>query len=841
MTTEKIKGLDSKNIPDLLKRYGYNELATSSRKHLGHIAYEVVKEPMFLLLLSCGGLYFLLGDYRESLSLLGWVFLVIFITFFQHRKTERALEAIRSLSAPRALVIRDGQTIRIAGRELLPGDIMILQEGDRVAADATLLESKNLTIDESLLTGESLPVVKVIDEPQKNIVYSGTLVSGGRGIAIVNKTGPHTQFGKIGKTLEDIKTTDTGLQKEVSELVRKLFVAGIAISLLVVIAFWITRGGLLQSILSGISLAMALLPEEFPVVLTVFLTLGAWRLTKKKVLTRKASAIEALGSATVLCSDKTGTLTQNKMEVSAIYYEGKNYESKLFFKHKEQLGKIIHAAKGATTDHTDDPMEIAIKQFFEAYATDIKPKKTIIKEYPLSSDFFAMTQIVGDYGEEECTAYCKGAPEAVLTLCKQTPQEEKIKTEKEIHHLAKHGYRVLAIATSSLKQQALPKEQKNLSLEFCGLIAFEDPIRPEVPKAISECYEAGIRVIMMTGDFPETARTIAQKIGLRHSGEIITGKSLNEMSQDDLKIQIKNVSVFARIIPHQKLRIIEALKLNGEVVAMTGDGVNDAPALKAAEIGIAMGKKGTDVAREASSLVLLDDHFASIVQAVRLGRRIYDNLQKAISYVITIHIPIVGLVLVPSLYPSIPILLFPIHIVFMELIIDPVCSIAFESEAEDEGIMKRAPRKKTEKLIGWRKELSSMAEGFLLFVILIVVYFFAKAQTTHEAFIRGAVFSTLILSNVFLFLSKMGGRRTFYEAPIQKNKTAIWLAAVTILILILILLIPSFQKTFLFETTNLSQILISIFGAGIYWFLLEIKKHLPNKIKKKKEIDAIEY
>ena len=720
-----IDGLTSNQAAEKIKLHGYNELASAKPKNILRIAFEVTKEPMFLLLISCGVLYMILGDYKEGIVLLSTIFIIIYITFYQYQKTEKSLEALKKLSSPRALVIRDGKETRIPGREVVPDDIVIVNEGDRIPADVKLLESLNVTVDESLLTGESVPVVKIIQSDEtatQNLLFSGTLVVQGRGVARVLSTGTQTQFGKIGTSLQSIEQDETRLQKEMKVLIRNLFIAGAVISVGVVVAFYLSRGNFVQSLLNGLAAAMAILPEEFPVVLTIFLALGAWRLSKKNVLTRTPSAIETLGSATVLCSDKTGTITQNQMEVAALFGNNQLFYKKDFQQNKKQLTDIITAGFYASQKDSIDPMEKAIGNSFREIIAENNFTENLIKEYPLSKELFAMTRVLQNISSESLSVYCKGAPESIFGLCRMSTQESA-QHLLTVNEMAEKGYRVIAAATTTWSQQILPDTQQAFDYKFVGFIGFEDPIRPEVPQAVKECNEAGIKVIMITGDYPATAKSIAQQIGLQFSGNILTGKELEEMDEAQLKEKIKTTNIFARIIPEQKLQIIKALKANGEIVAMTGDGVNDAPALKAADIGVAMGGKGTDVAREASSLVLLDDNFASIVSAIRSGRKIYDNLQKAMSYILAIHVPIIGLTLLPAFFTSFPLLLMPLHIVFMELIIDPICSVAFESEQEEEGIMQRKPRNQNELFFGWKKITFSLIQGSMLLAMVLSVYF----------------------------------------------------------------------------------------------------------------------
>lgn len=826
-----IDGLTSIQAAEKIKLEGYNELASAKPKNILRIALEVVKEPMFLLLISCGVLYIILGDYKEGIILLSTIFIIIFITFYQYQKTEKALEALKKLSSPRALVIRDGQEIRIPGREVVPDDIIIINEGDRIPADAVLLESLNITVDESLLTGESIPVTKTIQTDETatmGLLFSGTLVVQGKGLARVLTTGIKTQFGKIGTSLQSIEQDETRLQKEMKVLIRNLFIAGAVISMGVVAAFYFTRGNLIQSALNGLAAAMAILPEEFPVVLTVFLALGAWRLSKKNVLTRKPSAIETLGSATVLCSDKTGTITQNRMDVAALYFNNRLFKKNDFKENHTLLQDLIATAFRASQKDSIDPMEKAIGNAYNEIVSVRNSPEKLIKEYPLSKQLFAMSRVLQTDSNQSFSVFSKGAPEAIFALCKMNEQEIAPHLSA-LNQMAENGYRVIAAASAAWNQQTLPDGQQGFDFKFLGLIGFEDPIRPEVSQAIKECNEAGIKVIMITGDYSATAKSIATQIGLQHNENVLTGSDLQQMDESLLKERIKTTNVFARIVPEQKLQIIKALKANGEIVAMTGDGVNDAPALKAADIGVAMGGKGTDVAREASSLVLLDDNFASIVSAIRSGRKIYDNLQKAMSYIIAIHIPIIGLALLPAFFTSLPLLLMPLHIVFMELIIDPICSIAFESEQEEKGIMQRPPRKPDELFFGWRKMVFSLIQGSLLLTMVITVYFLSINEGHSEGEVRAIAFSSLIIGNIFLILTSLSKTRNFVSVLMEKNIAVIAITVIAIALLLLTISVPALQHIFSFQFPGFKHFISSIIGATIILLIFESIKFLNVK------------
>lgn len=827
-------GLTSEKAIILLKQYGPNELPNAKPKNIFTVILEVLKEPMFILLVACGSLYFTLGDTTEGVILLCWVFVIIFITFYQSLKTEKALNVLKKLSAPKALVIRDGIETLIAGSNLVPGDLIILNEGDRVPADGKLISENHLMVDESLLTGESIPVSKSSTSEFENfkMVYSGTLIVQGRAIVEVLFTGQQTQLGKIGKSLQTIEQGGTRLQVEMKSLIKNLFFIGGSLSLIVIAAFYFTRGGFVAALMNGLGTAMAMLPEEFPVVLTVFLAIGSWRLSKKNILTKKAAAIENLGSITVLCSDKTGTITENKMHVASIYCDGQIIEESDFDSNKESLVHFFMCSFLASRTDSVDPMEEAIKSATNKFTATIFHSIKLIKEYPLSNDYFGMTRVIETENAQR-VAYCKGAPEVILQQC-NLPHTEHEYLKQILFQLANEGKRVLAVAKSVIDSIDLPSRQQDFKFSFVGFLAFEDPIRQGVKESVASCHAAGIKVMMITGDNETTALSIARQAGIISTGGVLNGTSISQLSLEELKGKLVDTNIFARIIPSQKLKIIEALKLNGEVVAMTGDGVNDAPALKAADVAIAMGSRGTDVARETADLVLLDDNFNSIVDSIRLGRKIYDNLQKALAYIISIHIPIIGLTLVPAFFAGLPILLLPLHIVFLELIIDPVCSIAFESEKEELNVMKRAPRKKEERFFGINKIFSSVLTGVFLFLIVLAVYFVSIDEGHSPSEVRAVAFTSLIIGNIFLSISMISKTRNIFNVLIEGNKALYLLASTAFLFLILLLANSYLNKLFGFGRLALSHFIIAISGSIILLLVLELykwitlKKELPN-------------
>lgn len=831
LQSQKYHGLSEQAVKAKIGKEGFNELPSSKPKSLLSLAWGVVKEPMFLLLVACGALYLMLGDIQEGLMLLGFVFIVMGIEFYQERKTEKALDALKDLASPRALVIRDGVEKRIAGREVVTDDLVILQEGDRVPADATVLYSVNLMADESLLTGESVPVRKSEwngkDQNQQPggddlpFVYSGSMIVQGNGVVKVTATASNTELGKIGKALDSVEEEPTKLKKEMAVLVKRLAILGISLCVIVIIVYTLTRGDLIKGFLAGITLAMAMLPEEFPVVLTVFMAVGAWRMSKNKVLTRKPSAVETLGSATVLCTDKTGTLTQNKMSVTRLY-NGRNFHSINGKEFPEEFHEIIEYGILSSQTNPFDPMEKAITLMGEAYLKNTEHIHTdwhMVKEYPLSKDMLAMSRVFTHSGSPQLTIATKGAPEAIFDLC-HLSAEEIASLDDAIAEMASQGLRVLGVAKGLIRTTSLPEIQHDFEFDFVGLIALSDPIRDSVPAAVKECYKAGIRVIMITGDYPVTAMNIAGEIGLKNPGTCISGHELQQMSEEELSEKIRKVNVFARVVPEQKLKIVNALKRNKEIVAMTGDGVNDAPALKSSNIGIAMGEKGTDVAREASALVLMDDNFASIVGAVKMGRRIFDNLQKALGYIFAIHVPIAGLSLIPVFVADLPLMLWPVHIVFLELIIDPACSIIFEAEKEEKNVMSRPPKDIREPFFGARKIWLSCSQGIGILVIVFAVYYFGLKMGYSEQEDRALAFTTLIAANIAVILSNRSWTRNIFQILTTSNRTVKWVVGGASLFLILILNVPFLLDLFLFEKIDFleAMVCIALGFSSILWF-----------------------
>jgi Ca2+-transporting ATPase len=822
-----LTGLTQTEAAERLAAEGFNELPAARKRQFLKMAFEIVREPMFLLLLACGSLYALLGDIVEAGMLLGFVFIIIAITLIQERKTERALEALRDLSSPRAMVIRDGLRQRIAGREVVRGDLVLLAEGDRVPADAVLLQGLNIHVDESLLTGESVPVrkkpwdgLRTIGRPGGDdlpFVYSGTLVVKGRGTVRVEATGAATEIGKIGHALSTLETEATSLQRQTGRIVRNFSLVGLGLCLIVVAVFGLTRGNWVDGILAGLTLAMATLPEEFPVVLTIFLALGAWRISKRQVLTRRVPAIEMLGAATALCVDKTGTLTMNRMTVT--HLSGTDRVLTLGLGQSalpERLQEVAEYGLLASPSDPHDPMELAIRELGGRVLPGtgrLHDGWTLIREYPLSETLLAMSRVWDPGDGNGFVAALKGAPEAVAGLCGLTPEARRGMLAL-VEEMAGQGLRVLGVGRSRRPGTDLPDEQTGFAFEFLGLLGLEDPVRPGVAEAVRECREAGIRVLMITGDYPATALTIAGRIGLTPLSDAVTGAELDAMSDEALRERIRTTSVFARAVPEQKLRLVQALKANGEVVAMTGDGVNDAPALKAAHIGVAMGGRGTDVARESAALVLLDDNFASIVQAVRMGRRIFDNLKKAMTFIFSVHIPIAGMSLLPVLLGW-PLAMLPVHIVFLELIIDPACSVVFEMEGDEAGIMKRPPRKLSEPLFGRTMIWLGLAQGLGVLAIVAGVHAVGLAGGLGPTEARLMSFSTLVIANLGLILANRSWTRSFSAMWKTPNAALRWVIGGALGFLVLDISVPFLRSLFQFGFPHLWELALAA-GAGLF-------------------------
>ncbi len=827
-----------------LAQDGPNELPASRRRSALRLMCDVAFEPMFLLLVACGALYMVLGDVQEALMLLGFVFVVMSISFVQQRRSERSLNALRDLSSPRAKVLREGKECSVPARDLVVGDVVMLAEGDRVPADLQLTTCANLSIDESLLTGESMPVSKLV-APQSHTLgdpappptdaalaqaFSGTLVTCGTAQGRVTATGERSALGRIGQSLADIEVEPTPTQQQTRRVVKRVAVIGLALAAALAIAFGLLRGDWLHGMLAGLTLAMAILPEELPVVLTLFLGLGAWRLAREKVLARSIPAVELLGATTVLCVDKTGTLTANRMTVRRLWSEEAEYEvardgTDGGMPLQEALHGVLEYAVLASHRHAFDPMESAIGetgQSLLALTEHLHADWTLIDDYPLSPQMLAMSRVWQSPNQRERLIAAKGAPEAIVDLCHMDPVRSA-RIAAQVLAMAADGLRVLGVAQATFAAEVLPGLQHDFDFRFLGLVGLEDPIRPDVPQAIAECRAAGIRVVMMTGDHPATAMSVARQAGLGTDAPVITGTELSTLNDSELAARLITTQIFCRVQPEQKLRLVRAFRAQGDVVAMTGDGVNDAPALKAADIGVAMGARGTEVAREAAALVLLNDDFESLVTAVRYGRRIFANLRKAIVFVVAVHVPIVGLSMLPVLFGW-PMVLMPAHILFLQLIIDPACSVVFEAEPLEPDAMKAPPRRKEQQLFDSAVMIRGLCQGIGLLILLLATYagmrFFAPVASEQDELARTLTFVVLALANLALIHTNKSWGRTRWVGPGAFGTQLSWIAFATLAMLAIALFFPPVTQLFSFVTPAPVLLLFAfgIVALSVMWF-----------------------
>jgi Ca2+-transporting ATPase len=834
-------GLSEREASERRRTDGPNELPADRKRGWLRILADVLREPMLGLLVLCGAIYVILGDRGEAAMLSAFVAVIIAISVLQAQKAERTLDELRRLSAAQAIVIRSGRQQRIQARNVVRGDLVVLIEGDRVPADVVLISGRNVSVDESLLTGESAPVRKsiviavpdVMGKPGGNdlpFVYSGTMIVQGKGLGRVLAIGKETEIGRIGRALTGIVPEPARAQVETTRIVRCLAIAAALLSLTVTLIYGYQRGSWLQAALVGIAFAMAIMPEELPVVLSAFFGLGSWRIARNGVLTRYLPAIETLGATTVLCVDKTGTITANQMRVAAL----SSPDGATWFSGVEPLPDAFHEILefGVLASHRDpfDPTERAIAQALDSFLADtehVHRDWVLGGEYPLSREMLAMSRAWSSAaGGDERVIAAKGAPEAISDLC-HLSADQRTAVAAAVDSFASRGLRVLGVARAPYGSAALPSSQHEFDFKFIGLVALEDPIRRGVSDAVREAYAAGIRTIIITGDYPSTAISVAREIGLANAERYITGAQLEDMSESELSEHIKVTNVFCRVVPEQKLRIVQALKRDGEIVAMTGDGVNDAPALKAAHVGIAMGARGTDVAREAAALVLLNDDFTSILEAVKQGRRIYDNLRKAITFVTAAHVPIVGMSIIPVLF-GMPLLLLPIHILFLQLIIDPACSIAFEAEPPEPDVMKRPPRDVDSRLFDRATIMPAAVQGLIILLTVISIFVLALGFGREEATARAMAFTTMVLCSLaLLFVNR------FADQTPGPNRIMLIITTGAVIVLALGVSIPALQSLFRFGAMGSFGVSVVASAAALCFGALLLSRMLSRSIAKR--------
>jgi Ca2+-transporting ATPase len=823
----KLEGLSSSVAELKLVTDGYNEIRLAENNSFIKRIKKILHEPMFMLLLIAAAIYIAIGDLTEGITLGLFVVSVLGLTFYQEGKSEKSIQSLRKLNQHHARVIRNSEIIKIPSHNIVIDDLVLIAEGNRVPADGILIQADNLEVDESLLTGESVAVTKDITPPMavvNAIVYSGTYVVRGEGIFKVTATGSNTEVGKIGDSLNKLTIELTPLNKQIANLVKLLAMMGLGLCTAMVIMLGLRTGDWIPAVLSGIALAMSILPEEYTVVLAIFPALGAHRLAKQGVITRRINAIETLGATSVLCTDKTGTLTQNKMKVAALVANNNEASAPYFFKATsdnklpEYFHRLIDNAILASSLSPQDPMEVAFQEFGKTKLVTtfhLHNELDLVKTYPLSPNLRAMAQIWRTKHGSKYFVSVKGAPESVMDLC-HLPEQEKINWSKLANDLADQGLRVIAAASAVNISGSCPVSMHDFEFEWLGIIGLADPLREEVPNAMAECHRAGIRVIMITGDYPKTAQAIATQAGML-AGEVITGEEVDHLNDDELQNRLRVVNICARISPQQKLRIVEALKRQGEIVTMTGDGVNDAPALKSAHVGIAMGSRGTDVAREAADLVLSDNNFASIVRGISTGRLIFKNLQKSMTYIFAIHIPIAMLALFPMLFALPPIFL-PLHIALLEMIIDPACSLAFENEPSSDSCMTTPPRDTTATLFGKKEITYAFIQGILVLVSTSVAYWISENLIYSIDSInqmRSMVMVAFVVANGHLIFISKTEKKYIWQIARPFNWVATTIATSTICLVFFAIYFPLLSNTLKFSPLGIDSLAIAIACGSI--------------------------
>lgn len=826
MSSQPYKGLNDDEVLKSRKLHGDNGLTSTHRNKTLVLIIDIITEPMFIILVVAATIYFVLGESAEGFIMLAALFFVAGISLYQESRSRNAVAALRKLTSPGSKVFRNGTLITIDAKSLVKDDIITCEDGEIIPADCLLLDAHDFSVNESILTGESLSVFKNTTTASTEI-FKGTIVVTGSCIAKVTAVGNYTSIGKIGTTIELIDNEKTPLQKQINRFIFQMVVAGL-IAFFIVWGFNIfLTGDILHSLLHGLTLAMSILPEEIPVAFSTFLALGAYRLYKKQVIAKSPQTVESLGAATVICADKTGTLTENTMQLAAIYVVEKNEEIN-FIQSAGKANEVLDYAMWSSETIPFDPMEKAIHIAYANTTLNDQGKQfKMVHEYPLSGTPPIMTHIYKNDAANQIIA-CKGGVETVLALSNSSA-EIKTKLLAKTQSLAELGYRVLAVGKSSWESNIYPEQQTQFTFIILGLIAFYDPPKQNTPDIIKSFYTAGIDVKMITGDYAATAKTIAQQIGLKTGDRMLLGTEVISMQIDELCLAVKHTNIFARMFPDAKLKVVEALKRNGEIVAMTGDGVNDGPALKAAHIGIAMGKRGTETAKLSASLILTDDNLEHMVEAVALGRRIYDNLKKAIRYIISIHIPIILIVTLPLLFFwDFTDLFFPLHVIILELIMGPTCSIIFENEPAEPDNMQRKPHKAINSFFSMHELTLSIIQGLVITAgCLVPAYFMMQAGNT-ESLIRTCIYATLIFSNVLLTLTNRSFLHSLLFTLRYKNKLVPMVIVISIVMLFATIYISPIQSLFKFESLSLFQVGCCFLIACVSVLWVEVHKYFKR-------------
>ena len=826
-----IKGLSNSDVIKARKKFGENNLTYKKENNILDAVKSFISDPMVLMLLTASTIYFISGKIGDAIFLATAIVFEVTISLYQHARSKNALEKLKSLSQPNCRVIRNNVVIEITSSELVKGDFLLVDEGTSITADGDIVHSNDFSVNESILTGESLNVYK--DKTSENkTIYQGTSVASGLAIAEINAIGNETKLGKIGKSLESIEVEKTPLELQIANFVKKMAIAGAIVFITVWGINYYKTLNLLDSLLQALTLAMSILPEEIPVAFTTFMALGAWRLMKTGIVVKQMKTVETLGSSTVICTDKTGTLTENKMSLAKFYVHAsqKIIDAGKQFDNDEK--ELLRITMFASEPIPFDPMEVALHDAYEiAFDEDERTLFKMIHEYALGGVPPMMTHVFENKNGIRIIA-AKGAPEAIINVSNLT-EIEKEKIQENIYLLAAKGYRLLGVGEAEFNGNNFPEKQQEFKFKFKGIIAFYDPPKENIQNVLEKFYKAGIQVKILTGDNAETTIAIAKQIGFIGYDNTISGEELMLLNDVELKEKVKNTFVFTRMFPEAKLKIINALKAQDEIVAMTGDGVNDGPALKAAHIGIAMGKKGTEIAKQAASLILLEDNLDKMVDAVAMGRRIYSNLKKAIQYIISIHIPIILTVFIPLAFSWIyPNIFSPIHVIFLELIMGPTCSIIYENEPMEKNTMSQNPRPFTNTFFNWKELTTSIIQGLVITVGVLFIYQYSVQLFCNETLTRTMVFCVLMFSNIFLTLINRSFYYSIFTTIKYKNNLVLLIISISVFLTLAMIYIKPLAKFFMFNALNLKQIGICILVAIVCVFWYEFVKIYTRHFKK---------
>ena len=832
MSTNKfnIQGLTDAQVTAAREKYGQNSIVNKKTNRFLNTLKEIVKEPMTILLLVASTIYFISGKTADGIFLASAIILISIISSYQNARSRNALQKLNDFTKPKCKVIRNGIVIEIKTQELVFGDSLLVEEGNAIAGDGIIVHSNDFSVNEAILTGESMAVAK--DKLAKdNIIFQGTTVASGLAIATITAIGSETKLGKIGKSLEEIIEEKTPLEIQIGNFVKQMAIAGAFVFLIVWIINYLNSYRLLDSLLKALTLAMSILPEEIPIAFTTFMALGAWRMMGNGIIVKQMKTVETLGSATVICIDKTGTITENKMSLTKLFTLKSQKITDIKMDLSDDEKQLLTMSMWASEPIPFDPMEAALHESYSKVITkDERPDFAMVHEYPLSGKPPMMTHIFENKLGNRIIA-AKGASETLMKIA-HLSESEKTLIEEAIQKMSLEGFRILAVGEAIFKGNEFPKNQQELPFEFIGLVAFYDPPKKNIHLVLQDFYKAGIQVKIITGDNAETTASIAKQIGFTGYDKSISGAELMQLSDKELKKQVLEINLFSRMFPEAKLKIINALKSNKEIVAMTGDGVNDGPALKAAHIGIAMGKKGTEIAKEAASLILIDDDLAKMVDAVAMGRKIYANLKKAIQFIISIHIPIIFTVFIPLalgwIYPNI---FSPIHIIFLELVMGPTCSIVYENEPMEKNTMTQQPRPLRDTFFNWKELSTSIIQGLAITVGALSVYQFSVYQGFDEQVTRTMVFMVLVTSNIFLTLINRSFYYSIFTTLRYKNNLVYLIIGITIAATGLLLYIKPLRDFFQFEYLNFEQLSLAV-GVGsvaVLWY--ELVKIWRRKFK----------